>query len=847
MQTQHGATAEGAILASERSFRPRLLADWNNNGLFDHPLSDLGPYVESIGTDRNLAGSMPAEVLLIEGAASGEMDVTLHGAFAGQNIASVFSAYNTASPMYQVQTVGVEIVYEIGVETPLGTMWYPQFIGLVRTTSPDRSNGTVVLSCLDRAELMRAPIRFPGWATAGNDVTDLTASGQNAGLVGVINKLSQLTDTSWVIDHCLRHCDTSPTPWRPTYDSEISTDPAGTEKTQVWISGSGSHLPTVGWSSRSNEAEYPSLDGTGLVMYERHNEVHPDSPEPLNRPFNLASIAGTFGDFRCNSVDMMSIPTRGTHYMSMTVILDGQNALDWRTVGELRFVQYIGGLTAFEVRLDGGDIQISMEPVNNFGEPNGPEQVSQTLAIPNDGRNTARLTCVLNTDPGFSGVTANIICDEFTTGVHTIYSGDWWAAGPLPIDEILGYTIVEPEVGFADFTCVNRLSGPGASMTAPGINAGSPAKHAAVLDPGLQQLSHLPTRLGDDAWSVVTDVAAAETGAVFWDEAGVFHFWNYETVLALRSGGAARSYTLDHFEGLTFTNTLDSVRNVWSITASKAVARLGSIFESRNINEFVVPSNTTTEFVLWNESAIGHIQFDLVQVSAETFLSGDLQPWLDQAKHGYAVTFQQGTHPNGDDRWVEDAGLAGSVNARAHLDEEGHIVLVVENGSSDTLRLASPTEDATGQIKGRPTVVIGGSFVDPLDSIVTTLETIASRESAARYGPRNLKVSGDWVQDTYSLTAATDVLMPPMLTPTPVTDDIVVPGDPRLQLGDCVTVNDRYGFGQDIKLQVYGIHREFNKDGLTDTLKVELTNPPAVSDVPVVLVVDPDGSFDPPA
>lgn len=846
--------AEDAILASEREFRARLVVDWNNNGLFDHPLSNLAPYAESVSTDRNLAGSIPAEVLLIEGAASAEMTVILHGEYNGMSLASLFSPYNTASPLYGSQFVGADAQYELGVVTPLGTMWYPQFAGTVRTISPSRSDGTVEIGFLDYAESMRKPIRFPGWATAGTDVTDLTASGQHFGLLGVINKLSQMTDTSWVIDHCLRHCDTSPTPWRPTYKSEFSSDPDSNEMTQVWISGTGSHLPTVGWSSRSNEAEYAVIEGTGFSMYERNNAPHPDSPEPLNRPFNSASLGDIFGDFRCNSVDMVKIPVRGTHYVSFTLILTGQNSTHWQTEPDIRFAAvYIGGLSSIEVQVDQGELVAYFLPNNIFGEPEPGLVSSSRLTIPTD-RDSVRVTAVVNTNPGFSGVTCNLICDELSTGVHTIYSGDWWPPGALDLDEIQGFVILEPEVGYADFSYVARASG--SSMTVPGISAGSPAKHAAVLDPGLQQLSHMPTRLGDDAWSIVTEVAAAENGAVFWDEDGVFHFWNYQTVLDKRVN-VVRSYTLDHFQGLTFTNSLDSVRNIWSIEAGKSVARLGAIFESRNINEFLVEPNTEKWFLLWNDSAIGHIQFDLDHVSGEIFLSGELKPWLGQTRHAFAVTFLDGTHSDGKDRWVENNTLANNVRARAHLDEEGRIVLIVTNDTTEFMRFASTTikwtddtetvEDV-GSVEAQPTLFIGGSFVDSLDNIVVTLETDASRASVQRFGSRNLKVSGDWVQDSYSLTVAGDVLMPSMLTPTPATDDIVVPGDPRVQLGDTVSVNDRYGFGEDIQLQILGIRREFvASSGLTDTLKVELVNPPAISDTPVVIIADPDGSFDPPA
>ena len=58
--------------------------------------------------------------------------------------------------------------------------------------------------------------------------------------------------------------------------------------------------------------------------------------------------------------------------------------------------------------------------------------------------------------------------------------------------------------------------------------------------------------------------------------------------------------------------------------------------------------------------------------------------------------------------------------------------------------------------------------------------------------------------------------------PIPVSDQVTVPGDPRIQLGDLIQVQDSEGFGEQTWLQVYGIQRELDADnGLTDTYTIE--------------------------
>jgi hypothetical protein len=75
-----------------------------------------------------------------------------------------------------------------------------------------------------------------------------------------------------------------------------------------------------------------------------------------------------------------------------------------------------------------------------------------------------------------------------------------------------------------------------------------------------------------------------------------------------------------------------------------------------------------------------------------------------------------------------------------------------------------------------------------------------------------------------------EALMPRTLQPIPATDAISIAGDPRLQLGDVLKIADPDGFGADMRVQIYGIQREWSLDsGLTDALTVEMIRPEKVS------------------
>jgi hypothetical protein len=73
VQTHGGVAADTAITSPERNFTVRLLVDWNNNGLYNHALSNMTGYVKSASTSRSLRGSAPEEILLIEGASAASL------------------------------------------------------------------------------------------------------------------------------------------------------------------------------------------------------------------------------------------------------------------------------------------------------------------------------------------------------------------------------------------------------------------------------------------------------------------------------------------------------------------------------------------------------------------------------------------------------------------------------------------------------------------------------------------------------------------------------------------------------------------------------------------------------
>src|SRR5690606_10950619 len=129
-------------------------------------MTDLSPVIETISVNRGLEGSVPEELSLVEGSAAAELSLTLSGTdpVAGLSMVEIFSAVNSRSPLHGLGLIGAEITWAVWVETDEGPKRHQQFVGLVREVTPNRAEGTVEITALDRAELLRQPVTFPNWA-----------------------------------------------------------------------------------------------------------------------------------------------------------------------------------------------------------------------------------------------------------------------------------------------------------------------------------------------------------------------------------------------------------------------------------------------------------------------------------------------------------------------------------------------------------------------------------------------------------------------------------------------------------------------------------------------------------
>lgn len=821
MQTHGGAEAEEAILSAERRFHVLLEVDWNKKGWYDHKYSNLSPYVSSVSVDRSLAGAMPEEITLIEGAASAELNVQMSGDLDGISLASALSPYNGRSPFYALEPMGAEVKYSIGVETVVGVVWYPQFVGFVRTVSPDRASDTVVLTALDRVEVLRQPVSLPPWAL----VQRLSERG---------NVEAQLSNPQGIIDFCLRHCNTSPTGLRHTYRTEFDPYTPARDDVHFWLSGTGTMTPVKGWHDNANTFSTPHIEAGDVSMYT------PGVPaaefrgagEPLPLALNAVpddttlSAYGDGAELKYWAQDRDQLQTFGTHYFGFTLIIDdaaddtyvrGLNGTSLMTVN-------IGRHTVVEIFFDGGFVFSRMYHRAGTETPqtSGGIEIPSTLgAIP---------IIVVWDNTTVAGVRCQIKVGDTKGPFENIMDGPWLDASDDPRK---GLIRVRHHVKMQDVAYSARwlwLDEVASSMT---DDIWRQSKYLAVLDKGMNRYSYTPHAVaGSDAWDVITQVAAAEWASVHWDEDGIFRFWNYPHMLA-KQENIVKTLSLDEVSGLKVQNSLDSVRNNFSVRANKKVSVDTVIFSASDRDQFYVPANSTKLFRVWVDSIMSINPFKVTRYGTDESDPAVERIWdPDADTDGYVVQFKWYDDGSGELRWREYAAAYSGVDIYGYFDYQGRLVINIQNGYDWPCRLVTngpgdpldPADSDSVSDGGSPALRMYGSEIRSFDPQVFNHRY---ENSIAEYGERNLELSGDWYQDKFGIANLIDTMAGRTTDPVPTTDAISVAGDPRLQLGDTIKVRDRDGFGDSMLMQVYGTTRTLSRDrGLEDQLSVEMIRPP---------------------
>ncbi|MER7077918.1 hypothetical protein SAMN02982929_07239 [Saccharopolyspora kobensis] len=812
MQTHGGAAAAEAITAPERFFKHRLRVDWDGDGSWDHPLTDMTPYIPSTSRDQAVTSTAPEELLLAEGYAAAELTVVVAGEFDGIPLAHHFAPFNARSVFYaRGLQLGVDMEYTISVWTVNGWVDYPQFTGVVRNANPRRGSEDVEIQCLDNVEKLRTPVDLPPYA--------LWESHLQKGY-----KRGQLVDSSALIDLAARTGGFDAGPVGMTWPSYMD-GPTYQAGTVLSVPFHGSILPEVG-----------TLDGD--------QGIHPTeslAPGPRSEAYR----AGPFGYLARNAPPASETAT-GFHKFWIDELGRG-------VAGTASTTMVLGGwfywagpdvdadVNAIELRIRSHRFILALESSNGACMA----RFMYNTSYNNDSWNSGTWETI---NGPFSSLPAQ------TPGWHYYEAAfKWYDGGPGAGDIWMRATIdgrrgtpklvanrafVDRNDRFSGLVQVNntwavsdvkiwnsRNKPPLEDFTydvTPRGNAVFPATW------GKNRLTHTVRETGLEAWTLAKDVASAEYGAVFFDEAGRFVFWNYQDVID-KQASVVRTYTVDDLGSLAFSYSTDAIRNVWVVTTQSGKASPDILYD---LAEDGVPLRKAgNEYV----PAVFEIPPNAPPAAKEFFLLAppeaiSVNPWTiptiqsgpqSARVPGYwdQYTPRHGRQMYTGSTFIQRQDGARDPNSEQKFTSRDMIRLFLDNGWNDPYHFVNPDGSARFRVEGLSVVE-----EEPKTWIVR------DTESVAQYGQRVIELRDNpWLQDEWQTAAMLTQLVARTSRPIPVTDDIVAPGDPRIQLGDTIEVRDPDGMGESIRLQILGIKRDFSVEGgLRDTYQVEVIEPARV-------------------
>lgn len=280
----------------------------------------------------------------------------------------------------------------------------------------------------------------------------------------------------------------------------------------------------------------------------------------------------------------------------------------------------------------------------------------------------------------------------------------------------------------------------------------------ALLDASLNPLDAIPSAPGSDAWAIINQLMDAERGIAGFDETTIFFFRNrYNRPTASQLIVTSKSSLKD----LTFE------RN----EANRA----------STVNAAASPQMISAPTVVWQTTkptkiaASSVYRFSAITANAVVSIAQTLQPipvaglTADAKASGYlANTTADGTG-------VNITNLYGSVIPVGNQE----IIVEIHNDNPFPVWLAPTTGYSTAQgvfvIYGRS--VLAGSVVNV----------------SASYGggrPQLTLATNQWLQRPDVAQALVDDELADLVRPRPMATNVLIVGDPRLQLADRVTIVD---------------------------------------------------------
>jgi hypothetical protein len=769
-------------------------------------LDRLDASLSSISVDRSLTGAFPDEVSFTEGSASAQTDVDLVTGETDderKHAAWLFSPFNSDSPFSAARSQRIHIPFNasINFQKADGTVAkFQRMVGTTRDFDVSVKDRTASLSALDYRDKLAGSVSFPliDGEMQGCNVTSLLAFSLLSAGVPVAPPIQENVKLYL--------------PMHGTYAPMIGGNPTvsftrltdnDSDDPQDFTNVNAGMVPTFvdnPHSIKAADAHWRSGDHHAIV----------GRLIPATGGLDLLSrqnAAGAFTGWFYGDSSFVGGGSPGTYFNP-----NGMFALSlWQGVNPQTYIEI--GIkadgTVYIVFAAGGQI-VDLNASNPMALDDQWHQVTWKFnASAGIGEVCAQINRGQTEGYGWNTFTNNT---GFPVGMkNMLAASDAWVAA---------YAELALSIPMSDFQCWSAPDTDGMD----GIPTPTFQDFDALPYLDLELAGNTDTS-PKEIWSVVTDISAATRSSAYFDEDGEFHVVPLSDRATPEKQAVQKTVTsVDHITELDFSQTIDSVKNIVSVDYTPLQATRG-----------VVAFSTTDTFTLPGHSVtILRLEFtDAVSYLNTMTLSGVPAPW------GWdnAVLWPPG----------DDGSLHGMACARASLTDTSNTKniiglpwprLVGGGGNYIDVEVTNPTSKAvyifndgqaldfagspTGQNKakmealGSPSIMLAGN---KLSQQATSNITVVDQYSIDKYGSQSFSFSNAYIQNRPAANTLAGSLLGDLKDPV-ATARITIIGDPRLELGDRIRIQDPDGNVFDGEFWIQGIEDNLDDGGYTQQLTV---------------------------
>jgi len=376
-------------------------------------------------------------------------------------------------------------------------------------------------------------------------------------------------------------------------------------------------------------------------------------------------------------------------------------------------------------------------------------------------------------------------------GTILFYDGASWSTQDASIEVDLY------DVYAADSTHIWAVGGAGTLLFSDGTAWSMCEDEVKHMDTGYNTISYAYLD-NVNAWEAIKKICEAEGASAYFDAEGEFHFENRYHLLGVGHNTSAKTISYDSdVEDLSLSEDIEGVVNRCVVKASPLEKKDGGDIWSAQ-TEITIPRNGTKVF---------HADLTNPAVGIDTSFTGTTG--TGQSRFQACYYKKIGTT----DYYFD---MTGSVGLYATAYGKS-VEILGTNKRTDKDAILCGTD-------GNPYVYIYGSEIAPAESTSGSSKIYAVAEdedSMSLYGTRTLEIENPYIDSfTYAQNMAQYTVMM-YKDPLPKLDGLTIMADPRLELGDRVTVQDSSDVtGIDNEFWVTGIDSSLD-DGYKQKLKVE--------------------------